>query len=168
MVCLDITAGNRHMWTSKRGKRPPVDDECVVFLDVERELKVSPDIFADNRHLPIRDAVVDTIVYDPPHWNFGTSFHGDPKESEGSFWGNFKNGKNLRRLLAGGARESNRVLRPGGMLILKWCEARFTYEEVSVFFTWAFIQVGVDVWPSMSNRSKIRSMWVSLKRREVV
>jgi hypothetical protein len=158
------------MWDSRRSHgeaKPPDCEEPIVFLDIERNLKKPPDILADNRHLPIRAGVVDTVVYDPPHWNFGTSeFHGDPQEKKGSFWGNFKNKRTLHRLLAGASRETLRALRPEGRLLLKWCEARFTWPEVSSFFIWGFDVEWIREWQSRSNRSKTKTMWVCLRPRE--
>ena len=61
-MMLDATAGNRMMW--KKNKF----NFNALFLDKEINLKVPPNIIADNRKLPFRGDVFDCVVFDPPHF----------------------------------------------------------------------------------------------------
>lgn len=115
------------------------EDGPIIFFDIEPRLKKPPDVICDLVHLPVRDEVADAVVADPPYWNFGTSdLHGDPQELKGSWWGNFKNLSNLRRILVGIMKSSRRVLRPDGSLYLKWCDVVYSWSRFGAIFGWDF------------------------------
>ena len=115
------------------------EDGPVIFFDIEPRLKIPPDVICDLRRLPVRDGVAHAIVADPPYWSFGSSdFYGDPQEANGSFWGNFKNLKNLRKILVGIVKTARRVLRPGGRVYLKWCDVVYPWTRFYTMFTWSF------------------------------
>ena len=69
---LDATTGGKHIWHGKQK-----DADRVVFLDrrtLERESitqqpnwEIVPDVQADVRKLPFRDATFDLVCFDPPH-----------------------------------------------------------------------------------------------------
>ena len=61
---LDATAGNRHIWKVK-------DDSRIVFMDIESELEVKPDIIGDCTKTDYPDGYFHTIFFDPPHWGGG-------------------------------------------------------------------------------------------------
>ena len=172
-IIIDLTAGNRHIYGGKTipdELKDPTD--TIIFCDIERNLRIPPNIICDNTHLPIRDKTVHKIVYDPPQWNFGTSIHGDPQEKRGSgnrswrasYWGNFKNVKTLFRLFVGGTRESSRVLKENGMLYLKWCDAIVPLRRIIQVFS-NFAEIGRKEWPSRSGRSTTRTYWIWFRLR---
>ena len=164
MVILDIMAGNRHIY----GGHVPGEilerrdsGEPIVYMDIEAELKIPPDVICDLKHLPIRDRVASLIVADPPYWNFGTSrFHGDPKEAQGSWWGNFKNLSNLRILIVGIVKTSRRVLRVDGCLYLKWCDVIYLWSRFAPMFAWDFTEEERDEWTSRSRRNTKPCYWI--------
>lgn len=165
LVVVDITAGNRHIWG---GWMPEYQDPGpVIYSDKEPFLKMRPDIVADLRYLPIRDQVVHEVIADPPYWNFGTSIHGDPMESKGSFWGNFHNLTYLRSLLVGILKNSRRVLRPGGRLYLKWCDVVYPWRRFSAFFTRDFILEHTETRESKSGRGKKPCYWLTYRLKGV-
>ena len=57
---LDATAANRCIWETKESR-------WIVYMDVEPELEVKPDVICDNRHTPYPDGYFHHIVFDPPH-----------------------------------------------------------------------------------------------------
>ena len=64
---LDATAGNRMLWRKNKFNKN------TIFIDIKHNLKISPDVIADNRFCPFRDDVFECIIYDPPHWfDYGT------------------------------------------------------------------------------------------------
>lgn len=170
MVLLDITVGNRHIY----GGHIPEEilkrrdsGEAIVYMDIEPGLRIPPDVICDLKHLPVRDRVAHLIVADPPYWNFGTSrFHGDPKEAQGSWWGNFKNLGNLRRIIVGIMKTSRRVLRSGGCLYLKWCDVMYPWSRFSSMFAWDFVEEDRDEWTSRSRRSSKPCYWIRYRLRD--
>lgn len=166
MIILDITAGNRHIY----GGYIPQEilerrdsGEAIIYMDLEVNLKVPPDVACDLKYLPIRGRIVDLIVVDLPYWNFGTSrFHGDPKEARASFWGNFKNLKNLLKLLVGVVKTSNRVLRHDGIVWLKWCDVVYPWSRFASMFTWSFREEERYEWSSKGRGLK-PCYWISYR-----
>ena len=56
---LDVTANRRRMWRGVAG------DYAPNFMDIDP--KVGPDIVGDFRAIPVPDASLDVLVFDPPH-----------------------------------------------------------------------------------------------------
>lgn len=136
------------------------EDGPVVFSDIEPNLKKRPDVICDLVYLPVRDRVAHAIVADPPYWNFGTSrLHGDPQEEHGSWWGNFRNLTNLRRILVGIMKSSRRALRLEGRLYLKWCDVMYPWVRFSPMFYWDFTLEDTDEKPSGSGRNTKPCYW---------
>ena len=80
---LDATAANRCIWEMK-------ESEFIVYMDVESELEVKPDIVCDNRKTPYPDGYFHTIIFDPPHgWG----------EKLGKEWYSIRNKKDLKTLI---------------------------------------------------------------------
>jgi hypothetical protein len=163
-MILDITAGNRHIWG---GWMPKISEpDPVVYSDIEPYLRRKPDIVCDLRYLPIRDRVADAVVVDPPYWSFGTSdLHGDPIEAKGSFWGNFKNLRNLISILVGIMKTSKRVLKPRGRLYLKWCDVVYPWTRFQGMFYWDFELEGKEERISKSGRNVKPCYWFTYRLR---
>jgi len=170
MVILDIMAGNRHIYGGHIPKEileRRDSGEPIVFMDIEPGLRIPADVVCDLKHLPVRDRVATLIVVDPPQWNFGTSrFHGDPKEAQGSWWGNFKNLSTLLSILVGIVKTSRRVLRTGGGMWLKWCDVVYPWSRFSPMFTWDFTEEYRDEWKSRSRRNSKPCYWILYRLRE--
>ena len=132
-MILDVTAGNRTMW---RCKRP----DNVVYVDVELELRVPPDVIADSRYLPFRPGVFDVVFFDPPHaWNKRSSVHSDPKRTHGAYygWERYRTWPELLKYMHMTVREIRRVLKPGGVVWFKWSSTAKPIDRVlSVFTGW--------------------------------
>jgi hypothetical protein len=170
-MILDITAGNRHIW---KGVMPEVPlDELVVFCDKEIRLKVPPDIFCDNRRLPCREGVADIVIYDPPHWDRGKPFvFGDPTEETGCWWGQFKNKSDAVRSIAGGVKESKRVLKESGLLHFKWSDGTKAgrnwkkLDHILTLFIWAFKEISRSSYPSKSRHNANTTYWITFRKLE--
>jgi len=107
-LILDATVNSGRFWNGST--RP------VVGIDVN--LKVGPQIVADNHRMPFREETFDIVVYDPPHVpnqgkdkskDFNTRFGLVLKSLVG----------NLTHLYLPFVREAHRVLEPGGILFCK-------------------------------------------------
>ena len=131
-MMLDLTAGNRTMWTCK-------DSPYVVFLDVEAELAVPPTVIADSRYLPFRSEVFDIVFFDPPHawgkrkWQ---GYHCSPRDAYGRHvtayygWDKYPTRGALLRYVYDTAREAARVTKPDAALWFKWCDLNSPLEAV--------------------------------------
>ena len=105
MKILDVSAGNRAVWFDKH-------HSMATFLDIRPE--VEPDIVADSRNLgTFADGSFDLAVFDPPHVNFG-------KNAEMSKTYGWHTTVEIRDILERTAIELSRVVRPDGLLALKW------------------------------------------------
>jgi SAM-dependent methyltransferase len=108
------------------------ESENVIFCDNReldavlcdgRTLNIHPDVVADFRNIPFPDGRFNLVVFDPPHIdNLGSKS-----------WMALKYGvlsENWREDLRQGFSECMRVLKPGGVLIMKWNEDRIKISEV--------------------------------------
>jgi tRNA G10 N-methylase Trm11 len=146
---------------------PDIEGGPIIFFDIEPGLKKPPDVICDLRQLPVRSKLNASIVADPPYWNFGTSdLHGDPQEAKGSWWGNFKNLRNLRSILVGIMKSSRRVLRPGGRLYLKWCDVVYPWTRFAPMFSWDFELEEKEERRSKSGRNVKPCYWFTYSLKE--
>ena len=58
---LDVTAGNRNIWL--KNKNP-----FILWIDIESELEIPPDLVMDCTDTKFPDECVFTLFFDPPHW----------------------------------------------------------------------------------------------------
>lgn len=128
---LDVTCGSRSIWFQKNhpaaiycdnraetfegsfGKQYPRD--CV--------LEINPDIVCDFRHLPFESNKFALVVFDPPHIK-------DIKPTSwlAKHYGVLTDG--WEQMLHDGFAECMRVLRPDGVLILKWSDISITTRQL--------------------------------------
>lgn len=72
MKILDACCGSRMFWYEKNEPHTTYMDirkEILTCKDrnLERKIKISPDVVADFRDMPFLDATFDLVVFDPPH-----------------------------------------------------------------------------------------------------
>ena len=142
-VILDPTAGNRGIWKRK-------DSKHVLFIDVEPDLTVKPDMFIDCRDTGFPAGRFRQIMFDPPH-RYGhtknTGVHQTPsRELQMEKWGNtgayygfdkYKTKADLMRFISDSQREFYRILEPQGILMMKWAEIHASLEDVlNLFVNW--------------------------------
>ena len=119
---LDACCGSRMFWFNKRDPRAVFVDkrrESHTLKDSSssggvRELVIDPDYQADFTRLPFASNRFAAVVFDPPHF----------QRNGASGWVGLKYGTltdDWPDVIRKGFAECFRVLRPGGVLIFKWC-----------------------------------------------
>lgn len=147
-MILDAGCGNRCMWKQK-------DNPNIVFIDIEKQLQRKPNLFASNIALPFRGGEFDTIFFDPPFkWNCDDHpFFSFPntdmlyamypdisKRSQASYYGieRYKTREALVAYLFKAEQELHRILKPDGILWLRWCSMTSMTEKhvLNIFHNW--------------------------------
>jgi SAM-dependent methyltransferase len=101
-----------------------VEDEILWEGDgYTRKISVIPNAVMDFKNLPFKSSSFGLVVFDPPHLT-----HGGDKAWIIRKYGKLT--KNWRVDLSRGFNECWRVLKPGGTLILKWCEIDIKLSEL--------------------------------------
>ena len=123
---LDATTGGKHIWHGEMK-----DADRVVFVDrravpkgtieQQKNWSVRPNVQADFRELPFADETFDLIAFDPPHriTDGGMDTISGVIETK---YGALR-AETWQSDLQDGFAELWRVLRPGGVLTLKWNDA---------------------------------------------
>lgn len=129
MKILDACCGSRMFWYEKNEPHTTYMDirkEILTCKDrnLERKIKISPDVVADFRDMPFADATFDLVIFDPPHLIKAG------KES----WLAKKYGTldlmSWKSDIQQGFSECLRVLKPNGVLLFKWNEDQIPFKEV--------------------------------------
>jgi len=148
---LDATAGNRQIWEEK-------EHRFILFVDIEPELDIPPDLIIDTRDTKFPDEYFNTIFFDPPHgWGgkTGKSIYTCRNEKEYvelkkkynlDRWGNkasyygldkYPTKSALIKYIFESQREFFRILKLNGMLWLKWNEVSIPLGNIlSLFHDW--------------------------------
>lgn len=156
---LDVTAGNRHIWTKK-------DPQSVIFLDVEPGLRIPPDIVGDFTNMTMLESEsFNLVVFDPPFAKCG-SMHNRPDEKYGSFWGSIDNTTHFLRLVNGGLKEIHRVLHPHGFLFLKFNDIHFPLEQLLLILKVKFDELIRTSRKSQSGKgNKSSTYWILFQKK---
>ena len=134
-MILDACCGPKEMY---RGLHRKFSQDEIIFMDIRRgefnrdkwgipPLKVEPDIVADLKKLPFKDAVFNMIIFDPPHGSFNIE----------SFLGVKYGGlsqKEFKLLVVWASVEFARVLKDGGVVFVKIMEVEDRYNIVERAF----------------------------------
>jgi len=134
------------MWITK-------DHPYVLFGDIEEDLTVRPDEFIDSRDTGLPDESKVLIIFDPPHevnhqknkgymttpnyevalrkwgkksiWNAPPSYYGADK---------YKSKKELKNYIYDSQKEFYRILKPAGIVFLKWSERCIPLKDILKLF----------------------------------
>jgi len=143
---LDATASYRSMWKTKKS-------EGVLWIDIEPEIELAPDIVMDCTNTDFEDGRFHTIFFDPPH-NYGhtknTGVHQTPsRKIQKEKWGNtgayygfdrYHNKAELLSFIHKAQEEFKRILADDGILWFKWGELRITLDALlPIFKDWVLM-----------------------------
>jgi len=172
-MILDATAGNRTMYISKK-------TETIIYIDIEKQLKIKPTIYADNTNTPFLSEIFDTIFYDPPHdygrddsdlLGIGKLHYKELKATEHrlhTYYG-YKytpNRLSMIKLLYGANKEFNRILKDDGLLWLKWCELKLSLNRMlRIFDNFAVLMI-ISVTDPTHTMSKAQTYWICLTKQK--
>jgi hypothetical protein len=125
--------------------------EHIIYVDRQTALAVSPTIFADDMCLPFRDAMFDTIIFDPPHgygregFMFSYPYANEEYKKRWKderiprYYGleQYKNRQQLAIYLYKAQQELNRIAKDDAILIFKWCDMDIPLDNtLSLFTSW--------------------------------
>lgn len=178
-MILDAGCGNRCMWKEKS-----VDG--IIYVDVETKLQRKPTIFADNRCLPFKKESFDTIFFDPPHaWGMESSmFYSFPNREMQkakyttlgdrgitSYYGveRYKTRQALVAYIYRAEKELYRVLKPDGILWLRWTNLKTMDEQhaLNIFNNWT-ICLKHEIGSSKQTLSDCGSYWFMLTKKPLL
>ena len=167
-LVYDATAGNRMMWVTK-------EHPFVLFSDIEEELSIRPDEFIDSRDTGLEDESKFMVIFDPPHeynhkknrgymttpnddlcrekWGKKSSYYGADK---------YKSKRELLRYIYECQKEFYRILRPQGVVFLRWAERRIPLDEILALFRGWQLMIRIPVFKK--GPEKTDTYWLMLMK----
>ena len=144
---LDATAGNRKFWRID-------DNPNIIYIDVDDELEITPDLVIDCTNTGFPNKYFFTIIYDPPHswggktgnefytcrnqheWDALIERYGFKRKSLPTYYGTdkFRSKTELLSFIYESQIEFNRILAPNGILWLNWSELKMPLTDVLPLF----------------------------------
>ena len=173
---IDATAGNRSIWELKEHPR-------ILYLDVEPDLAVPPDILCDTRNTQLPENSKFFAVFDPPHdWGRkkNASIFSTPslkvanekwpkyyRDTPPRYYGpdKYQTKTDLLNYIHETQKEIARILIPGGILFLKWGEVRLPVMEVLKYFSLWDIMLKIPVKDNGGEHSN-PTYWVMMIRKD--
>jgi len=165
---LDATASYRSMWKTKESDR-------VLWIDIEPEIELKPDLVMDCTKTDFDEGRFHTIFFDPPH-NYGhtknTGVHQTPRRSvQREKWGNtgayygfdkYKTKAELLGFIDNAQQEFLRILSNDGILWFKWAELRATLSDILPIFRGWEVMTKHEV--AYRGQVKTRTWWVAFMK----
>lgn len=129
MKILDACCGSKMFWYNKQEPHTTYMDirrEILHYKDrhLERSVEINPDVVGDFRNMDFADETFDLVIFDPPHLI----------KAGKTSWLAQKYGTldlmSWKNDIQKGFDECLRVLKPSGILILKWNEDQIPFKEI--------------------------------------
>lgn len=173
-MILDATAGNKTMWKIK-------DIDGVIYVDMERKLKIKPTLYADNTQTPFCDKTFDTIFYDPPH-KWGGKDEPCPiypseikkwKQEHVPFaftyygWDKYKTRIGLIRHVYMAQKEFHRILKDDGLLWFKWNEVGIEFDKMLACFTDWLMMLELYIADPSHTASQHQTFWACFAKKKL-
>jgi len=123
---LDACCGTRQIWYDKHNPHALYMDKYPrKFEDgMGRTCECVPDVVGDFRDMPFANDTFNLVIWDPPHID-----HAGPNHWIRNKYGCAEK-ETWETDLKAGFDECMRVLRPGGVLILKWSDVQLKIKKV--------------------------------------
>lgn len=172
-MILDATAGNRHIWKYK-------DSENIIYIDMERQLQISPTLFCDHACTPFLSKLFDSIFYDPPHsWGKKSHYYAYPRSTPEYVekykdksipryygWDKFKNRGALISGVFLAQKEFYRILKDEGLLWLKWNEISIPLNKIMTIFTEWRVLLKLFIKAPSQTAGKTQTYWVCMEKKK--
>lgn len=125
-MILDACCGTRQIWYDKHNPHALYMDKYPrKFEDgMGRTCECVPDVVGDFRDMPFANDTFNLVIWDPPHID-----HAGPNHWIRNKYGCAEK-ETWEKDLKAGFDECMRVLRPGGVLILKWSDVQLKIKKV--------------------------------------
>jgi len=171
---LDATAANRRIWDVRESPN-------IIWLDIEPELEITPDIIIDCTKTDFPDNYFFTIFFDPPHqWGDKTAdqiYTCRNKKEHDAFmkkWGfkqfkkvptyygtdKYKTRTQLLSFIHKAQKEFYRILSINGMLWVKWCDARIPLGKILPFFKDWHEMMRLEIGSKKQTLSESQTYWI--------
>ena len=176
-LVLDATAANRMVWRKK-------DDARVLFIDIEPELEIKPDLVCDCTDTGFPDKSFHTIIFDPPHWwgdeiaeNIYTLRNADDVKKFNDKYGTnmhqgyygtdkVKTRRELVTFLHKAQKEIYRILWDNGLLWFNWSEVKIPLGNIlSIFVNWDEM-IRLEIGSKSQTRSKHQNYWLMFMKKD--
>jgi hypothetical protein len=128
---VDCTAAGRMMWTDKQHRGTIYVDRRIEppgTIECRPNWCVQPDVVASFTRLPFADSTFHLALYDPPHIVRTTPSKSFLRVKYGTL------GSDWKQVLRAGFDEAMRVVKPGGLVIVKWSGTKPSAAEVLTLF----------------------------------
>ena len=166
---LDATASYRSIWKTKESDR-------VLWIDIEPEIELKPDILMDCTNTDFDDGRFHTIFFDPPH-KYGhtknTGIHQTPSRilqkekwgNTGSYYGFDKYATKIALLgfINKAQLEFMRILSDDGILWFKWAEIVSPLNNILPLFRDWDVMMKHEV--AYRGKVKTRTWWVAFMKK---
>lgn len=174
---LDATAGNRNIWLKK-------ENPNIIWIDIEPDLEVKPDLLIDCTKTPFPDGYLFTIFFDPPHWwgdkiaeniytlrNWDDANHFNKKYGTNrhvSYYGTdkFQTKTQLLIFLNKASKEFYRILASNGMLWVKWVDAKIDLGKILPFFRDYDEVLRIHIGSPKQTSSNIQAYWILFMKKD--
>ena len=164
-MILDATAGNRVIWKTKTS-------ENIIYIDIYKKLQRKPTVFADNRKTPFGDKMFSTIFYDPPYAlnDYHEYFINQPHEQQQkikTYYGTdkIKSKSQMIKTVFEGQKEFQRILKPNGLLWLKWNDAVTPLRNImGLFREWNEL-LRLHIKSPFQTKGKSQTYWVCFEKK---
>ena len=175
---VDATAANRAFWRTKESNK-------ILWIDIEPELEISPDLVLDCANTGFPDESVMMLIFDPPHWwgdktgeNYFSCRNKDEKKrfldkynmgSAGcAYYGTdkYQTKRELLNFIHRSQQEFKRILYPDGVLWLNWSEVKLELDKIMPFFRDWDEMLRLPVGSKNQIMSTYQNYWVMLMKKD--
>ena len=175
---VDATASNRMFWKTK-------ESNLILWIDIEPELEIAPDMVLDCTDTGFPDESVMMLIFDPPHWwgdRTGECFFTCRNKEEKrkfekkynmgqggvTYYGTdkYRSKRELLGFINKAQKEFKRILYPDGVLWLNWSEVKLELDKIMPFFRDWDEMLRLPIGSNNQNLSTYQNYWVMLMKRD--
>ncbi len=175
---LDATASNRSIWRKKESRH-------VLWIDIESELRVPPDMVLDCTTTGFEAERFHTIFFDPPHWwgdETGENYFACRNDADemklqkrygirarkAAYYGadKFKSKSELLVFIHKAQKEFCRILKDEGILWLNWSEVKIPLGKILPFFRNWDEMIRLTIGSKAQSLGDFQNYWVMFMKKD--